>query len=59
MTRFFILLGAALIIVSFVMFIMGLLRFIPVPIGGALLFLSILFTVSMYNSRNQFKGFNR
>jgi CHASE2 domain-containing sensor protein len=59
MMRFYLLIGIAFIVISFVMFLMGLLKFIPVPIGAALLFASILFTVSMFNSRNQFRGFNR
>ncbi|WP_226658547.1 hypothetical protein [Pseudalkalibacillus hwajinpoensis] len=59
MMRFYLLVGIVFIVISFVMFIMGLLKFLPIPIGAALLFASILFTVSMFNSRNQFKGFNR
>ena len=57
--RFYLFIGIVLIVISFVMFIMGLLKFLPIPIGAVLLFTSILFTVSMFNSRNQFKGFNR
>ncbi|WP_273850163.1 hypothetical protein [Guptibacillus spartinae] len=57
--RFYLFIGIVFIAISFVMFIMGLLKFIPIPIGAALLFASILMTVSLFNSRNQFKGFNR
>lgn len=57
--RFYLFIGVLFIVISFVLFIMGLLKFLPIPIGSALLFASILFTVSLFNTRNQFKGFNR
>ncbi|MGA9287889.1 MAG: hypothetical protein WBV93_06010 [Anaerobacillus sp.] len=58
MPRLLIVLGIIFIVISFITFLMGLLRFIPIAIGAVLLFVSILITVSMFNSRNQFRGFN-
>lgn len=53
-----VLFGLVLVVLSFAVFIMGLLRFIPTVVGILLLFFSILFTVSMFNKRNQFRGFH-
>ncbi|TKD71884.1 hypothetical protein [Pseudalkalibacillus hwajinpoensis] len=59
MPRFLLLLGVAFVAVSFILFIMSLLKFIPTIVGAALLFISILFTVSLFNTRNQFRGFDQ
>ncbi|WP_377889579.1 hypothetical protein [Alkalihalobacillus sp. R86527] len=53
-----VIIGLILIAMSFGVFLMGLLKFIPSIVGILLLFLSILFTVSMFNKRNQFRGFH-
>ncbi|WP_270181646.1 hypothetical protein [Alkalihalobacillus sp. CinArs1] len=53
-----VLFGLILVALSFGVFLMGLLKFIPSIVGILLLFFSILFTVSMFNKRNQFKGFH-
>ncbi|MDP4550802.1 hypothetical protein Q9251_07885 [Alkalihalobacillus macyae] len=59
MQRILLLLSVAFVAVSFVLFIMSLLKFIPTIVGAALLFVSILFTVSLFNTRNQFRGFDQ
>ncbi|MDQ0483410.1 hypothetical protein [Guptibacillus hwajinpoensis] len=59
MPRILLLLGVVFVAVSFVLFIMSLLKFIPTIVGAALLFVSILFTVSLFNTRNQFRGFDQ
>lgn len=59
MPRILLLLSVVFVAVSFVLFIMSLLKFIPTIVGGALLFVSILFTVSLFNTRNQFRGFDQ
>ncbi|MCA0987826.1 hypothetical protein [Guptibacillus algicola] len=53
-----VIIGLILVVLSFGVFLMGLLKFIPSIVGILLLFLSILFTVSMFNKRNQFRGFH-
>ena len=58
MPRLLLIFGIVLVAVSFVLFVMSLLKFIPTIVGGALLFVSILFTVSLINTRNQFRGFD-
>ncbi|KMM38889.1 hypothetical protein [Guptibacillus hwajinpoensis] len=59
MQRILLFLSVAFVAVSFVLFIMSLLKFIPTIVGAALLFVSILFTVSLFNTRNQFRGFDQ
>ncbi|MBN8207237.1 hypothetical protein JI666_00590 [Bacillus sp. NTK071] len=59
MPRILLLLGVAFVAVSFILFIMSLLKFIPTIVGAALLFISILFTVSLFNTRHQFRGFDQ
>ncbi|MFC5712491.1 hypothetical protein ACFPU1_06835 [Thalassorhabdus alkalitolerans] len=48
--------GIILIILSFFLFILGVMHFIPVAAGSLALFFSILFTVHCLNERNKFKG---
>ncbi|MBM7631528.1 MULTISPECIES: hypothetical protein [Geomicrobium] len=51
-------LGITTIVVSYVLFLMSVLRFIPLWVAVPLLFISILFTVHLFNERKRFKGFS-
>lgn len=44
------------IIVSFILFLLGLMKLFPLLVASLLLFLSILFTVSSFNGKRGFKG---
>ncbi|MFB4165709.1 hypothetical protein ACE1TI_18380 [Alteribacillus sp. JSM 102045] len=50
--------GILCIIISFCLFVLGLLKFLPVFIGSLLLFLSTFFTVLFFSERRRFKGFH-
>nr|WP_245893880.1 hypothetical protein [Salsuginibacillus halophilus] len=43
---------------GFVLFILGLLHFMPVWIGSLLMFVSIFATLYFWNERKRFKGFH-
>ncbi|SFE73734.1 hypothetical protein [Alteribacillus iranensis] len=51
-----VLVGILFMGVSFLVFLLGLMKFIPVLIGSILLFLSIFFTVLSFSERKRFKG---
>ncbi|SDI26916.1 MULTISPECIES: hypothetical protein [Alteribacillus] len=53
-----VLIGIVCIIISFILFVLGLMKFLPVIIGSVLLFLSIFFTVLFFSERRRFKGIN-
>ncbi|WP_347550706.1 hypothetical protein ABFG93_03595 [Pseudalkalibacillus hwajinpoensis] len=59
MPRFLLIISIVFVVISFIIFLMGLLKFIPTVVGGAILFISILVTVSVINQRNQFRGFDQ
>ncbi|RAK17050.1 hypothetical protein B0I26_11455 [Anoxybacillus vitaminiphilus] len=44
-------------IVSLFFYLLGLMKLVPLLIAAPLLFLSILFTLSILNHRNRFNGF--
>ncbi|MFT4412487.1 hypothetical protein ACLM5H_01380 [Fredinandcohnia humi] len=49
--------GIFMVIITFGLNILGLMRLIPLYITTPLLFLSLLVTVTIYNNRNRFRGF--
>ncbi|WP_017754646.1 hypothetical protein [Calidifontibacillus oryziterrae] len=56
MYRYFIGVGIILIIFSFVFYLLGLMRIVPLIFTIIPMFLSILFTVHSWNNRNRFRG---
>lgn len=52
------LLGLCFVFVCYVLFLLSVLRFIPLLLAVPLLFVSILFTVHLFNERRRFKGFS-
>ncbi|MCA1031079.1 hypothetical protein LCL95_08600 [Bacillus timonensis] len=57
MRKIAVILGVLCIVVSFLFNLLGLMRLVPLYITIPPLFLSLLFTITMLNYRNQFKGF--
>ncbi|SDH71889.1 hypothetical protein SAMN05192534_11014 [Alteribacillus persepolensis] len=51
-----VLIGILCTFVSFILFMLGLMKFLPVFIGGLFMFLSIFFTVLSFSERKRFKG---
>ncbi|WP_240374878.1 hypothetical protein [Bacillus piscicola] len=51
-----VLAGIIGIVISFVLFVLGLMKLLPVFIGSVLLFLSIFLTIFSFSERRRFKG---
>lgn len=51
-----VMLSLGSILVSFIMFVLGLMGMFPLIIGALLLFISIFFSVFFFNERHRFKG---
>ncbi len=58
MYKYSLLIGIVFVILSFIFYLFGLMRVFPVYFTAIPLFLSILFTVHMWNNRNRFNGKN-
>ncbi|MFS0824145.1 hypothetical protein [Bacillus sp. 1P02SD] len=57
MRRIGLIIGTFMIIITFGLNILGLMKLIPLYITTPLLFLSLLVTFVIYNNRNRFRGF--
>ncbi|MEH7381686.1 hypothetical protein V7138_14585 [Bacillus sp. JJ1533] len=57
MRKIGLIIGTFMIIITFGLNILGLMKLIPLYITTPLLFLSLLVTIVIYNHRNRFKGF--
>ncbi|WP_453990446.1 hypothetical protein [Bacillus nitroreducens] len=57
MRRIGLIIGSLMIIITFGLNLLGLMKLIPLYITAPLLFLSLLVTLVIYNQRNRFKGF--
>ncbi|MEH7385044.1 hypothetical protein V7147_06470 [Bacillus sp. JJ1521] len=57
MRRIGLIIGTIMIIITFGLNILGLMKLIPLYITTPLLFLSLLVTLVIYNHRNRFRGF--
>ncbi|WP_165439162.1 hypothetical protein [Bacillus timonensis] len=57
MRKIGLIIGTFMIIITFGLNILGLMKLIPLYITTPLLFLSLLVTFVIYNNRNRFKGF--
>ncbi|WP_010283337.1 hypothetical protein [Bacillus timonensis] len=59
MRKIGLIIGSFMIIVTFGLNILGLMKLIPLYITTPLLFLSLLVTLVIYNHRNRFRGFRQ
>ncbi|WP_438824273.1 hypothetical protein [Bacillus sp. JJ1562] len=57
MRKIGLIIGTFMIIITFGLNILGLMKLIPLYITTPLLFLSLLVTLVIYNHRNRFRGF--
>ncbi|MDE5412645.1 hypothetical protein [Alkalihalobacterium chitinilyticum] len=57
MKKILLTIGVLLIIVSFYLLMLGLMNVFPLFLAAPALFISVVFTVSVYNQRNRFRGF--
>ncbi|TSB46100.1 hypothetical protein [Alkalicoccobacillus porphyridii] len=46
-----------LIFVAFILYLLGLMKIIPVLLGSFLLFMAIFFAIRPYQKKQKFKGF--
>ncbi|WP_236034900.1 hypothetical protein [Alkalihalobacterium elongatum] len=57
MRKILIIIGVLLIIISFYFMVLALMNVFPLFIAAPVLFLSVVFTIVVYNERNRFRGF--
>ncbi|MEB1806272.1 MAG: hypothetical protein LPK26_03015 [Bacillaceae bacterium] len=57
MRKILLTIGVLFIIVSFYLLMLGLMNVFPLFIAAPALFISVVFTVSVYNERNRFRRF--
>ncbi|WP_449539488.1 hypothetical protein [Ferdinandcohnia sp. Marseille-Q9671] len=57
MRKIGLILGLIMIVITFGLNILGLMKLIPLYITTPLLFLSLLVTLVIFNNRNKFRGF--
>lgn len=57
MRKYHLILCLFLIASAFILFILSLLALFPKTIAGLFLFFSIFYTVSSFNNRHRFRGF--
>ncbi|WP_209125787.1 hypothetical protein [Alkalihalobacillus sp. BA299] len=57
MRKILLTIGVILIIISFYFFVLGLMNIFPLFISAPALFISVVFTLGIYNERNRFRGF--
>ncbi|MFV8827408.1 hypothetical protein [Alkalihalobacterium sp. APHAB7] len=57
MRKILLTIGVLLIFVSFYLMVLSLMNVFPLFIAAPALFISVVFSVSVYNERNRFRGF--
>ncbi|WP_077617319.1 hypothetical protein [Bacillus sinesaloumensis] len=57
MRKIGLIIGSTMVIITFGLNLLGLMKLIPLYITTPLLFLSLLVTIVIYNHRNRFRGF--
>lgn len=57
MKKYHFILCIILIVSAFILFVLSLLALFPKILGGLFLFFAIFYTVSTFNNRHRFRGF--